>query len=300
MSGLTSFHSNLTDRRKALGLTQEQLAQRLNVSSQAVSKWEKGRFPDAALLPKIAEALNISLDALFGLQNGQDQIEPETVVCRHLQSLPGEKRPEWIAHLLYAILCSYSPSIDIATIRLRSSSEQETFGVLHTDHEIALERLNADLRYFMYLEKPLAGITSYLQDETGIVRLLTTLGDADAIRMIRYMASNCRNKLFLPAKLSEKLDIPHEKVQQIMNRLDRFGLVWRMAGDFNEEVPTILYGYTHNSAVTMLLVLAQSICNYLKNRDPNIDRFTYGTMQDQRNGDPKSVPQVSEWDADCL
>lgn len=300
MSGSTSFHSNLTDRRKALGLTQEQLAQRLNVSSQAVSKWEKGRFPDAALLPNIADALNISLDELFGLPTVQTQIAPETVVCRHLQSLPGEKRPEWITHLLYTMLCSYSPSIDLDSVRLRSSNEQETFGVLHTDHEIALERLNADLRYFMYLEKPPAGVASYLKDEKGIVRLLATLGDIDAIRMIRYMASNCRNKLFLPAKLSEKLGIPLEKVQQIMNRLDRFGLVWRMAGDFNEEAPTILYGYTHNAALAMLLVLAQSICNYLKNRDPNIDRFTYGTLQNQQNGDPKSVPQVSEWDADCL
>ncbi len=300
MSGQTDFHSNLTERRKALGLTQEQLAQRLNVSSQAVSKWEKGRFPDAALLPKIAEALNISLDALFGLQSGQGRAEPETVVCRHLQSLPPEKRPQWMAHLLYALLCSYSPSVDVTAVRLRSSEEQETFGVLHTDHEIALERLNADLRYFMYLEKPPAGVSSYLQDEKGIVRLLSTLGDADAIRMIRYMAENCRNKLFLPAMLAEKLEIPLEKVQQIMNRLDRFGLVWRMAGDFNEESPIILYGYTHNPAVAMLLVLAQSICNYLKNRDPNIDRFTFGTMQDRRNGDPKSIPQVSEWDADSL
>jgi len=54
------------------------------------------------------------------------------------------------------------------------------------------------------------------------------------------------------------------------------------------------------SAVAMLLVLAQSICNYLKTRDPNIDRFTYGSLQDQRNGDPKQIPQVSEWDADSL
>lgn len=299
MSGQTDFHSNLTDRRKALGLTQEQLAQRLNVSSQAVSKWEKGRFPDAALLPQIAEALDISLDALFGL-GVQDHTEPETIVCRHLQSLPPEKRPQWMAHLLYALLCSYSPSADLSAIRLRSGEEAETYGVLHTDHEIALERLNADLRYFMYLEKPAAGVAAYLQDEKGIVRLLSTLGDADAVRMIRYMAGNCRNKLFLPAMLAEKLNIPTEKVQQIMNRLDRFGLVWRMAGDFNEASPTILYGYTHNPAVAMLLVLAQSICNYLKTRDPNIDRFTYGSLQDQRNGDPKQIPQVSEWDADSL
>ena len=46
-----NFHANLSRRRKELGLTQEQLAQRMNVSAQAVSKWEKSSFPDAAVLP---------------------------------------------------------------------------------------------------------------------------------------------------------------------------------------------------------------------------------------------------------
>jgi len=48
------------------------------------------------------------------------------------------------------------------TGRLRGSYEHETFAKLHTDHEIALARLNSDQRYFMYLEKPEHGIADYL------------------------------------------------------------------------------------------------------------------------------------------
>ena len=44
--GNTVFGRNLAKRRKALGLTQEQLAMRLNVSPQAVSKWENSSYPD--------------------------------------------------------------------------------------------------------------------------------------------------------------------------------------------------------------------------------------------------------------
>ena len=37
-----AFHENLTRRRKALGLSQEELAAQIGVSRQAVSKWETG------------------------------------------------------------------------------------------------------------------------------------------------------------------------------------------------------------------------------------------------------------------
>ncbi len=52
--------------RKAKGMKQEELADQVGVSPQAVSKWEQGGMPDAALLPAIADALGISIDALFG------------------------------------------------------------------------------------------------------------------------------------------------------------------------------------------------------------------------------------------
>lgn len=54
-------------RRKDLGMTQKQLADKLNVSSQAVSKWETGlSYPDVTVLPELANVLEVSLDVLFG------------------------------------------------------------------------------------------------------------------------------------------------------------------------------------------------------------------------------------------
>lgn len=54
-------------RRKELGLTQNQLAKSLNISFQAVSKWENNTaYPDIEMLPKLAGALNTTVDALLG------------------------------------------------------------------------------------------------------------------------------------------------------------------------------------------------------------------------------------------
>lgn len=53
--------------RKNRGITQEQLAQKLGITNQAVSKWESGQcLPDIQLLPEIAEYFNVSVDELMG------------------------------------------------------------------------------------------------------------------------------------------------------------------------------------------------------------------------------------------
>lgn len=56
-----SIGSNLIAARKAKGFTQEQLAERLGVSFQAVSAWERDAYlPETGKLAALASALNIS------------------------------------------------------------------------------------------------------------------------------------------------------------------------------------------------------------------------------------------------
>ncbi len=64
-----SISENIAKYRKQKSFTQEQLGERLGVSNQAVSKWESGvSLPDVMLLPKIAEALGITLEQLYGIE----------------------------------------------------------------------------------------------------------------------------------------------------------------------------------------------------------------------------------------
>lgn len=65
-----NISKNIADLRKKKGLTQEQLAAALNISSQAVSKWETGiSQPDIQTLPLIADYFRVSIDYLFYGQN---------------------------------------------------------------------------------------------------------------------------------------------------------------------------------------------------------------------------------------
>lgn len=52
--------------RKEQGLTQAVLAEKLNITDRAVSKWETGRsLPDAAIMPELCELLKININELF-------------------------------------------------------------------------------------------------------------------------------------------------------------------------------------------------------------------------------------------
>ena len=66
--------------RKRLGLTQDQLAEQLGVTAQAVSKWENDQScPDITILPKLAEIFGISTDALLGHETAQPVFQGEVV-----------------------------------------------------------------------------------------------------------------------------------------------------------------------------------------------------------------------------
>ena len=61
------FNENLKYLRKEAKLTQEQLAEKLNVSRQAVTKWESGQsLPDIQNLKEMAGMFGVTMDALVG------------------------------------------------------------------------------------------------------------------------------------------------------------------------------------------------------------------------------------------
>lgn len=62
-----SVASIISTRRKALGLTQQALADQLHISNKSISKWETGEgLPDISILKELATALQISVDELLG------------------------------------------------------------------------------------------------------------------------------------------------------------------------------------------------------------------------------------------
>ena len=85
----------LTENRRKVGITQEDLARFLGVSKAAVSKWETGSaYPDILMLPRLASFFNITIDQLMGYR---PQLTPEEIrqiymdLAKEFTVLPFEK-----------------------------------------------------------------------------------------------------------------------------------------------------------------------------------------------------------------
>jgi len=66
----------ITELRKEKGLTQKQLAEILNVTDKAVSKWERGlSFPDISMLEPLSSVLDVSImEILAGRKQEEDEV----------------------------------------------------------------------------------------------------------------------------------------------------------------------------------------------------------------------------------
>ena len=68
---------NIARFRKSKGYTQEELAKKLSISSQAVSKWENAQsLPDITLLPALAGLLETDIDTLMGYIPKKKKVTP--------------------------------------------------------------------------------------------------------------------------------------------------------------------------------------------------------------------------------
>lgn len=81
------FGEKLQKLRKENGLSQEQLAEKLNVSRQAISKWEMGTIPDMENVVKIGRYFDCSLDYLMNNEldskrKQDEQIQKTDVIHR--------------------------------------------------------------------------------------------------------------------------------------------------------------------------------------------------------------------------
>lgn len=80
------FGGRLSEGRRARGFTQEELANRLGVTPQALSKWERGAsFPDLEMFAEICEQLGTGADYLLGVggrgitENGDEKAREEVL-----------------------------------------------------------------------------------------------------------------------------------------------------------------------------------------------------------------------------
>ena len=104
------FEEKLMDLRKKAGMSQEELADRLGVSRQAVSRWELGStLPDAPNLLKLSDLFGVSIDWLLrDAYEAEDDLPPVKEVPREMTAKAQKSRKLYLIATIAFVIAAAS------------------------------------------------------------------------------------------------------------------------------------------------------------------------------------------------
>ncbi len=208
--------------RTEKGLTQEQLGELVGVTTQAVSKWERGSTPDAELLPALADVLNVSVDALFGRQEQSLSASISKQICLS----PVEQAYKLAFRICWAIeigLVQDAAALEDFLGRFTEPDnipmDKESYSakIMH-DTGMASVRLSPDLHYFFMMEEPKSGLREQLSDPEKLRRVFQILSDKKLLRIICCMYSRLNTPIDT-SLLSKMTGFSTEEVDRCMEIL---------------------------------------------------------------------------------
>ena len=120
------LNGNIRAIRKSKGLSQEELAIKLNVVRQTISKWERGlSVPDSDMLISLSEVLETPVSTLLGETVIESKVDDLTAISEkleiiNLQLAQRKTTRRKILHWLLILLCAVIVTISVALMVLNS------------------------------------------------------------------------------------------------------------------------------------------------------------------------------------
>ena len=160
--------------RKGLGLTQNEVGERIGVTPQAVSNWERGEsLPEVSLLPDLARVLRCSVDAILSGGNGCGGYRRHITVAHMKEALGAINR---VGELLDRDHFIYSTIIDALNTRMNTTIEL-AFSDPHIFEVFTIELLMECVRKGDYVDP--RDVLAHLEDcraRDGLLSMLDEYG----------------------------------------------------------------------------------------------------------------------------
>lgn len=110
--------------RRRLGLSQEELAERVGVTRQAVSKWENGAsVPELTTLAALAKVFGVTADYLLSDESAEEQDHPKAAPPLHTSGALGRliRRWGWLAGIYLAVVGLAFVAVGLASLQMHRS-----------------------------------------------------------------------------------------------------------------------------------------------------------------------------------
>lgn len=164
----------IKEKRKELGLTQLELANKIGVTDRAVSKWEQNEGnPDISILPVLADLFDVSLDYLMTGKNAEEKIvtmskmelcakkdSPALLGTFELSSIDEDKKGLWHYIVKY-------DSVNVFNALVQKKQAREIFNIRRGDDY--LNEQHKEITYFLVVTNNLKELAQFGFSDIGYV-----------------------------------------------------------------------------------------------------------------------------------
>ena len=204
------------------GITQEELGNIVGVTTQAVSKWERGGVPDAEIIPNIADALGVTTDILFGranIQSTEDMVLKEVLSVNRQEGFKKAFSILWSVSLGLSKLGEVKESFDFNALeKLKNNDDYHYYSRLSFDEGTIDAKLDIDNRYFFIMPEPDESYAKIFENIDELTETFSIFGNKDILKILFYMYSRKNTPVSL-SMIASKTNMDINKAEKLMDRL---------------------------------------------------------------------------------
>ena len=265
--GVEIIGKQIATMRKEKGIKQEELANYVGVSTQAVSKWENGGVPDTELLPKIADFFSVSVDSLFG-RNVTDHSSLRAALFKIVEETPKEEQ--------FKAVFNYCWDLERALFIHRSRSKnglpedgsiedyEETldkdsqhYSSIMTDNGFTRMGIANRIQYFLLVPE-IKDTDAALFNKVDYTEFFKDISDRDVFDACVFLNKRESKKAFTERLLVNKLGIDEKKIAHIIAILEKYNLLYKTQIEMDDEVQTV-YNFRPTPSFVALLIFAREM-----------------------------------------
>lgn len=248
------------------GYTQEQLGRMIGVTTQAVSKWERGGLPDTEILPRIAQSLGISIDTLFGYDDENELLK----LARKINRMPEKDAYRYAFEICWAIEIGLMRDISLMDKFIHFFSEEHHqsakldnyYSKIMTDSGMVTARVSPGFRHFFLMTEPNDSLKNHIADPDELRRVFEVFSDEKCLRILCSMYTRLNHPVTEDV-LIRQTGIDKEDLERCMEKLCKNCLATQ-SPVVTLDGETNAYQFSQESSVIPLLCVADEIVKSIK------------------------------------
>ena len=250
-----SLSVNIKRLRIEKNLTQEQLAVKLGVSAQAVSKWETSdTYPDGALLVPLANELGVSLDELFD-NNEVSMADISKRIIKLIRNTDEKERFNLSRDICWQIergLFNCKMLIEEKYDPNEIKTQKNASYILNDNGFTVVS--NGKEPFFSIFPQPEEGYGDFLNDRADLQKIFAALSREDTMKALIYLYQRKENYVFERAVLAKDCEITNDRIDAVIDDLTLLRIIWSQELNINGESRTLYYSRPSHKLISVFLM----------------------------------------------